>query len=113
MGDRAMAEIKTGDGSLYVYTHWAGRKLPELAERAIIAAEPRWNDEAYAVRIIVDQLIKNGRDQVLGFGLMLRPNAEDEYNNNKPSVIIDLPKGSLEIIREGHSCKSFKEVLCK
>ena len=113
MGDRAMAEIKTGDGSLYVYTHWAGHKLPELTEKAIIAAEPRWDDEAYALRIIVDQLTKDGRDGELGFGLMLKPNAEDEYNNDKPSVVIDIPQRSLDINREVHSRKSFKEVLCK
>lgn len=99
MGDRAMAEIKTEDGSLYVYTHWGGKDLPEDAKRAILQAKPRWGDDPYAVRIIVDQLIKEGRDQETGFGLMLKPLAEDEYNHDDPSVVIDLVAKELLIIR--------------
>ena len=49
MGDRAMAQIKTEGGSLYVYTHWGGYDLPQNAMLAIQQAKPRWNDEAYAV----------------------------------------------------------------
>ena len=99
MGDRAMAEIKTSEGSLFVYTHWGGEGLPQCATEAVIAAKPRWDDEPYAVKIIVDQLIKEGRDQETGFGIMLTPEAEDEYNGDKPSVIIDLPLKELAIIR--------------
>ena len=92
MGDRAMAEIKTGDGSLYFYTHWSGHNLPELAERALDVAAPRKGDNAYAMRIVIDQLIKLSgcRDEETGAGIMLKPRAEDSYNNDDPSVIIDL-----------------------
>jgi hypothetical protein len=100
MGDRAMAEIKTTDGSLYIYTHWGGHDLPESAKEAIVKAKPRWDDEPYAVRILVDQLTKEGRDEETGFGLMLKPNAEDEYNNDNPSVVIDLPEQKLLIYRD-------------
>ena len=101
MGDRAMAEIRTKEGSLFVYTHWGGHSLPESAKEAVIAAKPRLGDDPYAVRIIVDQLTKEGRDETTGFGLMLEPNAEDEYNNNKPSVIINLNESTLKVIRHG------------
>lgn len=101
MGDRAMAEIKTEGGSLFVYTHWGGYDLPEDAKQAIIKAEPRWNDYPYCTRIIVDQLTKGGRDQETGFGLMLNDNAEDEYNHDEPSVIIDLKARQLTIMRDG------------
>jgi hypothetical protein len=100
MGDRAMAEVKVSDGSFYIYTHWGGHDLPEDAKAAIKYAEPRWDDEAYATRIIVDQLTKRGRDQETGYGLMLKPSAEDEYNRDNPSVIIDLVNQKLEIIRK-------------
>jgi len=100
MGDRAMAEIKTEDGSLYVYSHWGGHDLPENAKQAIMMAQDRWDDEPYAVRIIVDQLTKEGRDQETGFGLMLKPNAEDSYNDDEPSVIINLMNKTLTIIRK-------------
>lgn len=101
MGDRAMAQIKTEDGSLYVYTHWQGHSLPDNAKKAILSARGRWEDEGYATRIIVDQLTKEGRDSETGFGLMLKPEAEDSYNNNSPSVIIDLVKQMLTIERNG------------
>jgi len=101
MGDRAMAEIITEDGSLYVYSHWGGFELPDNAKQAIMAAQDRWDDESYATRIIVDQLTKGGRDQETGYGLMLKPNAEDEYNNDNPSVIIDLVQKRLSVFRDG------------
>jgi hypothetical protein len=90
MGDRRMAEIKTADGSLYVYTHWGGGEMVDVAINAILAAKGRWNDSSYATRIIVDQLTKPSRDSETGHGLMLGPNAEDEYNGGSPSIIIDL-----------------------
>ncbi len=99
MGDRAMAEIKTEDGSLYVYTHWGGEVLPTMAKEAILQARPRWGDHPYATRIIVDQLTKSARDEETGFGLMVKPSAEDEYNHNKPSVVIDLVAQEILVIR--------------
>ena len=100
MGDRAMAEIKTEGGSLYVYTHWGGSDLVHDAQKAIMAAKERWGDLSYATHIIVDQLTKHGRDQETGYGIMLKPNAEDEYNHNEPSVVIDLVNRNLEVKRE-------------
>jgi hypothetical protein len=111
MGDRAMAEIKTEGGSLFVYTHWGGHGLPARALSAIKAAEQRWDDFPYATHIIVDQLTKDSRDSETGIGLMLEPNAEDEYNSNKPSVIIDLNSQELTIARNGsHQTKKFIEL---
>ena len=99
MGDRAMAEIKTPDGSLYVYTHWSGYSLPEDAVKALEFAKSRWGDIAYVTRIVVDQLTKESRDETTGYGLLLKPDAEDEYNNNSPSVIIDLIENSVIVKR--------------
>jgi hypothetical protein len=90
MGDRRMAEIKTTDGSFYVYTHWHGSRLPQMAADALALAEARRGDECYALRIVVDQITKDSRDSETGFGLMLKPNAEDSYNGDVPSVTIDL-----------------------
>ena len=106
MGDRRMAEIKTPDGSLYVYTHWGGSEFPEKAKEAIIASQPRRGDTSYEARIIVDQLTKEGRDQETGFGLMVKPKAEDEYNGGAPSVIIDLVEQKLTVIGGGREMVS-------
>ena len=110
MGDRAIAEIKVEKGSLFVYTHWGGSELPEDAKQAIRAAKPRWDDEPYGTRIIVDQLTKAGRDQETGYGLMLAPDAEDSYNNDNPSVIIDMVKQELTVIRDGETTTKFKDI---
>lgn len=92
MGDRAMAEIKTEEGSLYFYTHWSGCNLHTIAKKALEIARPRKGDDCYALRIVVDQLINltGCRDSETGCGIMLQPNCEDEYNCDNPSVIIDL-----------------------
>ena len=114
MGDRRMIDLKTRDGSLYVYLHSNGYAAPAIVSEAIAFAQPRWSDEAYALRIIVDQIIKGGRDQVLSYGLMLVPNVEDEYNGNVPSIVVDLVKQKFTCI-DTHNPKlngtlSFKEV---
>lgn len=98
MGDRRMAEIRTTEGNLYLYTHWHGSVLPALAKDAVIAAKSRLGDEAYWTRIVIDQLTKDARDKETGFGIMLKPNYEDEYNNDKPSVIIDARTGKVTVI---------------
>lgn len=99
MGDRATAELKTRQGKLYFYTHWCGYELPEIAQKAVEAAKPRKGDDAYALRIVVDQLISltGCRDKETGAGLLFSPNCEDEYNKNKPSVIIDIDKLTVEV----------------
>jgi hypothetical protein len=111
MGDRAMCEIKTEGGSLFLYTHWGGNDLPKDAKEAVKTARPRWDDLPYATHIIVDQLIKDGRDSETDFGIMLNENAEDEYNHDKPSVIIDLNKQTLRVIRDDENVTyPFKEL---
>ncbi|KKN21988.1 hypothetical protein LCGC14_0919930 [marine sediment metagenome] len=103
MGDRAVAEIKVKDGSLYFYTHWCGSELPKFAEIVLKSAAPRIDDDPYALRIVVDGLIKltGTRDSETGSGLLLHPNVEDSYNDDKPSVIIDLVAN--EVRTTGHS----------
>jgi hypothetical protein len=101
MGDRAMAQIKVGEKSLYFYTHWAGSELPAAAEKAVKAAMPRKGDDSYALKIVIDTLINETgtRDKETGGGLMFEPYAEDEYNKNKPSVIIDIKEMSVRVER--------------
>ncbi len=98
MGDRAMAEIKTEGGSLYFYTHWAGYDLPDIAQTALDTAAPRKGDFPYATKIVLDQLISacHARDSETGAGVMLGPNAEDSYNGDNASVVIDLDDWTIE-----------------
>ena len=113
MGDRAMAKVKTTKGSLFIYTHWSGFDLPKTAKEAVKLARPRWDDEPYATHIIVDQLTKEGRDQETGIGIMLDDYAEDGYNHDKPSVIIDIPNQTITIVghEEHDGIRTFVEVM--
>lgn len=115
MGDRAMAEIKTDGGSIFIYTHWGGFDLSKDAKEAIRKAMPRiqMNDLPYSTHIVIDQLIKGCRDSETGIGIMLNDNAEDEYNNNKPSVIIDLVNQTLQVIREDEEGTYLFNELCE
>jgi hypothetical protein len=92
MGDRRLAEIRTSEGSIYFYTHSTGNMMPSDAEAALEMAGSRKNDEPYALRRIIDYLIRvsGSRDNELGSGIMLNPIAEDEYGGDPASVIIDL-----------------------
>lgn len=98
MGDRAMAEIRTREGSVYFYTHWTGQNLRLQAEQALEKARPRIGDDPYALRIVLDSLIETSgaRDSETGAGIMLSPCCEDEYNYDSPSVLIDLVDASVE-----------------
>ena len=97
MGDRAMAEIKTEEGSLFFYTHSHGDKLPCHARLALENAQSRQGDDVYALRRVVDTLIclSGARDNETGAGLMLSPCCEDEYHDDSPSVVVDLMEWSV------------------
>lgn len=94
-GDRRLAEIRTSAGSIYFYTHNTGDMMEYDAEVALKMAEPRMNDEPYALRRIIDYLIRasGSRDNEVGSGIMLYPLAtiaEDYYGGDPASVLIDL-----------------------
>lgn len=103
MGDRRMVEIKTTNGSLYVYTHSEGYRLHKIVYAAVLRARTRLGDETYWTRIIVDQVTRSGRDSETGFGLSLKPDMEDSYCE-RPSPTVDVPSitvsaldGSIEV----------------
>jgi hypothetical protein len=92
MAGKAMAEIRTEGGSIYFYTSTTGDVLLTDAQAALQAAISRQGDSPYALRIVLDCLFlaTGSRDRLLGSAVMLGPDEEDEFNGNKPSVIIDL-----------------------
>lgn len=102
MGDRRMAEIKVTDGSIFFYTHWYGSELPKMAEIALKDAQPRIGDDPYAMRRVLDSLLREtrGRDTENGTGIMLGPNAEDSYNGDGASVVIDLVNNTCTVTGE-------------
>lgn len=94
MGDRRTAEIISGEDKIYFYTHWSGHRMEAIASVALRFAEERRHDKPYALRAVIDQLIKytDSRDQLTNSGIMFGADLEDEYalNGVGPSLIIDL-----------------------
>jgi hypothetical protein len=74
MGARTNYTIITTDNpaqNLNVYAHWDGDESVAIMQSALSAAMPRikMGDVSYAVRIIIDQLTKSGRDSETGYGI--------------------------------------------
>lgn len=107
MGDRIVYTIKQdSDLAVNLYSHWGGySRFVDLA-RALKAAEPRWNDGAYATRIIISQLIGDEWNQELGFGIWAS-NSSGEYGGDHPDITIDLVNKTVEDETGTHSFNSF------
>jgi hypothetical protein len=87
MGARTNFELKDSKGSVWLYSHWGGdRKVADL-QSALAAAEPRWTDTPYAMRIIVSQLIGNDWDSETGYGLSSYECGEESYD----PIVVDFP----------------------
>ena len=70
MGDRANFGFRQTDGSvIYLYGHWAGHEMMARLADALIAAEPRWNDESYATRIAISTMIGEDWSQEYSWGI--------------------------------------------
>lgn len=90
MGDRIVYTIKQDSKlSINLYSHWGGYDRFTNLANALQHAQPRWSDTPYATRILVSQLIGDGWNQELGFGLWA--SEEDGlYGGDHPDITIDL-----------------------
>ena len=80
MGDRANFGFKDSkDNIVFLYGHWAGHRMLENLSDAVSAAEPRWQDESYATRIAISQLIKDEWSSETGWGITVNELADNEH----------------------------------
>ena len=80
MGDRANFGFKDSkDNIVFLYGHWAGHRMLENLADAVSAAEPRWQDESYATRISISQLIKDEWASETGWGITVNELADNEH----------------------------------
>tara|TARA_R110000787_G_scaffold104628_4_gene211856 strand:- start:161 stop:505 length:345 start_codon:yes stop_codon:yes gene_type:complete len=103
MGDRRIAQIVTSQGELYFYTHIRGKELPMHGQIALDMAVTRWDHEEYALKIVLDQLIRlsESRDKEDNAGIVFNADTlEDEYSEPF-SVIIDLTTWKVTQFTEG------------
>jgi hypothetical protein len=110
MGARVNFIFKTDETmpNLVLYSHWGETSWREDLALALRKAEVRLNleDTSYALRIIIDQLTKEGRDSETGFGLYLAP-SDMEYQDT--SVEVNLIKQEVNDMGNWHSFNSFCE----
>jgi hypothetical protein len=80
MGDRANFGFRDrNENIIFLYGHWAGYKMLEQLGNALVKAQPRWNDESYATRICVSQLVNAEWDRETGWGLSVNELGDNEH----------------------------------
>ncbi len=80
MGDRANFGFRDSkEDIIFLYGHWAGHRMLENLADAVKAAEPRWDDESYATRIAISQLINDEWQSETGWGLSVNTILDNEH----------------------------------
>ena len=80
MGDRANFGFKDSKGDIvFLYGHWAGHLMLQNLAEAVAHARPRWNDESYATRICISQLINEEWQSETGWGITVNQLADNEH----------------------------------
>jgi hypothetical protein len=90
---KATEQIQLG---IYVYLHWGGYDMPERVRSAIRHARERWHDDQYLTRILIDQITREERDQMIGAGVGLSM-GDNEY----PITIVDVGARTVAWASEG------------
>lgn len=78
MGARINYVFKTNMENTYVvlYSHWGETSWRTDLAAALDKARGRWSDPSYCLRIIIDQLTKDSRDEETGHGIFLATNED-------------------------------------
>jgi hypothetical protein len=106
MGDRAVIgfQPKSEDVPVFLYSHWGGVDRYLDAQRAIAAAQPRWDDPAYATRIGISQIVENYWSEETGFGISAGHNSfcTPDYDD---VILITWDSRTVSIVSAGDSEK--------
>ena len=110
MGARIHFVFKTelDKPNIVLYSHWGEDSWREDLANALLFATKRINmgDTSYALRNIIDQLTKEGRDSETGFGIYLANDGESYFDTH---VEIDLTTQMVCDEGNWHSFDSFIE----
>jgi hypothetical protein len=80
MGDRANFGFRDSkENVVFLYGHWAGYDMLAKLANAVQAAESRWQDESYATRIAISNLIGDEWAQTTGWGIYINQLGDNEH----------------------------------
>jgi hypothetical protein len=80
MGNRVNFGFRQSNGeTIVLYGHWAGDQMLAKLAAAVDKARPRWEDESYATRICISQLIGEDWDSETGWGLHVNEIGDNEH----------------------------------
>jgi len=80
MGDRANFGFRqSNENVVFLYGHWAGHRMLENLADCVLTAKPRWNDEAYATRICISNLIADEWTSETGWGITVNELSDNEH----------------------------------
>ena len=97
MGNRANFVFVDGAGdSIVLYGHWAGHQMLGRLADAVIAARSRWNDESYATRIAISQMVADDWNSETGWGLHVNEIGDNEHR----IAIIDFDQQTFSLHEE-------------
>lgn len=112
MGDRAVIGFKADKDAVpvFLYSHWGGSDRYRDLQRALTAAQPRWNDAAYATRIAISQIVENYWSEETGFGISAGENSFCTPDYDDVPVVI-WSERKIVIVDASDSTKSHTNML--
>ena len=100
MGDRVNFGFRQYTGDIvYLYQHWGGYMHSERLAQALVAAEPRYQDPAYATRITISQLIGDDWASTTGHGISFNELCDNEYRIH----VIDFYNKTVSLHEDDHT----------
>lgn len=97
MGDRANVAVKGDDGTVYLYTHWAGEKLRDTVAAGLKRGRGRWSDPYYLRRILFSEMTQNSVLDENGYGI-----GADIGDNQigRPILVIDTQTQTIGLAKQ-------------
>lgn len=93
MGDRVNIGFRSGDNVVFLYSHWGGSSVNEDIKKALIKAQPRWDDISYATRIAISSIVGSQWESEINFGISVNK----IYDANQDTYVIDWEKRVVEV----------------
>lgn len=97
MGNRANVAFTPDPGqagTVCLYTHWDGARLPLLVKQAL-AKRWRWDDKSYLTRIVFCHIVGESYGDETGFGIDVSP-----PDNQHLFIVIDVMAQEVRFVTE-------------